>query len=161
MAQIQYNDDDATKALVSVLADSRWEAVALARGIEALKSGASIVEASRIAYDNGVPTLRRSKELLLDAQGKGFAEILTPRSRVGSAENPVTKLFPATITEERFLDLLEDLSQRFHLTIQDHRQSGHSLVDFSLTNGRNALPINVKNAGTTFRQALAVPVLTK
>lgn len=153
MGQLQYTDHEATKALVSVLADSRWEAVALARGVEALKGGASIAEAARMAFDSGLSTLKRSKELLLEAEGKGFAQILTPRSRIGSAENPVTKLFPATITEERFLDLLEDLSQRSHLTIQDHRQSGHSLVDFSLTDGTNTLPINVKNAGTAFRQA--------
>src|SRR5262249_42470378 len=75
-------------------------------------------------------------------------------TRTGSAENPITKLFPATITEQRFLDLLDKLlRERSTLTYTDERESGHKLTDFTLHEQGLKLPINIKNAGTRFAQA--------
>ena len=110
--------------------------------------------AARLMYERGPHSLRKSKELLTRSQTEGFTALLTKREKTGSAENPVTKLFPAAITEQRFIDLLDALtSARPGLTYADDRQTGHSLSDFTLCEGELRLPINIKNAGTPFRKA--------
>src|SRR5262249_22647462 len=81
--------------------------------------------------------------------------MLTPRSRTGSAENPVTKLFPAAVTEERFRELIGMLCEaRSSLTCRDERETGHTLVDFTITEGELQLPVNVKTASTAFAKAM-------
>ena len=76
------------------------------------------------------------------------------RSKTGSAENPITKLFPAAITEQRFLEQVDALrTKRGTVDYEDDRESGHTLIDFTLTEGALRLPINVKNAGTRFEKA--------
>lgn len=149
-----YSDHDAAKALTLVIGDSRWEAVALAHAFLALAEGLSEDEAARVARERGVPSLKESRQLLSRAQGEGFLALLKPRKKVGSAENPVTKLFPAAVTEERFLELTGDLCERRPLlSCQDERETGHSLVDFTISNHTESLPINVKTASTAFEKA--------
>jgi len=64
------------------------------------------------------------------------------------------KLFPATITEQRFVELLNQLaSARGSVTYSDERESEHSFVDFTVREGSEELPINIKNAGTRFLRA--------
>lgn len=76
---------------------------------------------------------------------------LEPRTKTGSAENPITKLFPAAITEQRFIEKLDNLlCQRSTVDYEDDRESGHTLIDFTLTEGKSRLPVNVKNAETRF-----------
>lgn len=105
-------------------------------------------------YDRGPHTLRRSRSLVQEIREKGFLYLLPERKRIGSAENPITKLFPSTITEQRFLEALDNLcSDVKGLTYTDERESGHTLVDFTLHQDGNSLPINVKNAGTKFERA--------
>jgi hypothetical protein len=149
-----YSDDDAAKALTSVIGDSRWEAVALAHGFLALLEGQAEEQSARVARERGVPSLKESRELLGRCRREGFLASLKPRTRVGSAENPVTKLFPAAVTEERFLELAGDLCERHpSLSCEDERETGHSLMDFTLQNGTESLPINVKTASTPFQKA--------
>jgi len=149
-----YSDLDATKALISVVGESRWEAVALAHAWLALAEGGSEDEAARVARERGVPSLKEGRELLSRARAEGFLVVLKPRKKVGSAENPVTKLFPAAVTEERFLELAGDLCERCPgLSCQDERETGHSLVDFTIMKDAESLPINVKTASTAFEKA--------
>ena len=122
-----YSDLDAAKALISVVGESRWEAVALAHAWLALAEGGSEDGAARVARERGVPSLKEGRELLSRARAEGFLAVLKPRKKVGSAENPVTKLFPAAVTEERFLELAGDLCERCPgLSCQDERETGHS-----------------------------------
>jgi hypothetical protein len=82
------------------------------------------------------------------------SEFLDPRQRTGSAANPVTKLFPAAITERQFLDQIERLTDaRASVTYRDDRFGSHSLLDFTIVDDDFELPINVKNAGTRFENA--------
>jgi hypothetical protein len=149
-----YSDIDAATALTAVLGESRWEVVALAHGFLSLAAGRSLEQAARLARERGVPSLREAQELLSRASGQGFLAVLKPRTRIGSAENPVTKLFPAAVTEERFLELAAELCDRCRgLSYRDERETGHSLVDFTILNGRESLPINVKTASTAFEKA--------
>lgn len=149
-----YSDHDAAKALISVIGDSRWEVVALAHAFLALAAGSSEDQAARVARERGVPSLKESRLLLSRARGEGFLALLKPRKKVGSAENPVTKLFPAAVTEERFLELAGDLCERRPLlSCQDERETGHSLVDFTISSDTESLPINVKTASTAFEKA--------
>lgn len=151
---LTYSDLDAARALTRVIGESRWEAVALAHAILALSGGADEQEASRVARERGVPTLRESRQLLGRFRQEGFLALLTPRRRLGSAENPVTKLFPAAVTEERFLELAVNLCERrATIDCRDVRETGHSLVDFTIQNGQAALPVNVKTASTPFEKA--------
>ncbi len=144
-----YSDHDAARALTSVIGDSRWEAVALAHGFLALLEGQPEEQAARVARERGVPSLKESRELLSRCRSQGFLASLKPRKKVGSAENPVTKLFPAAVTEERFLELAGDLcDRRTSLSCEDERETGHLLVDFTIRNGAESLPINVKTAST-------------
>jgi len=151
---LSYSDEDAARALTAVIGDSRWEAVALAHGFLALLSGETEEEAARVARERGVPSLKESRQLLRRCREEGFLTLLKRRRKVGSAENPVTKLFPAAVTEERFLELAECLCERrFSLACEDERETGHSLVDFTIRNGADSLPINVKTASTPFEKA--------
>jgi hypothetical protein len=145
---------DAARALVSVFNNSPWEAVALAHGYLSLRNGATEDVAARAAYDMGAPTLTASRQLLRRALDEGFLSVLQRRDRTGSAENPVTKLFPAAITEQRFLEAIDQVcASRAGLGYSDDRQAGHSLRDFTFREEALELPINVKNAGTRFERA--------
>jgi len=75
----------------------------------------------------------------------------------GSAENPITKMFPAAVTERQFLDQLVGLREaRAGVDYRDERFTGHTLVDFTILEGEFELPINVKNAGTRFENAASL-----
>lgn len=149
------SDHELASALIDVLGTSRWEAVALSRGFRALNAGTDPATAARLVYENSNLTLKRSREIVAEMPIKGLRAFFAPRRRTGSAENPVTKLLPATVTEARFAELLDGLSDQGHaLSYEDHREA-RSLVDFSLrdTHTGCSIPINVKNAGTPFEQA--------
>lgn len=146
-------DKQVAEALAQVIGATPWEAVTFAHGYLAMLGGASLNDAARLMYDRGPQTLKRSKELLGEVTTKGFVALLTPRAKTGSAANPITKLFPAVITEHRFLELLDDLhTTRPSVTYTDER-GARSLIDFTLHEGELDLPINIKNAGTPFRKA--------
>lgn len=153
-ASAAYSDLDAARALTAVVGESRWAVVALAHGFLALAAARPEEEATRLARERGVPSLKEARELLTRARDQGFLAVLKPRTRIGSAENPVTKLFPAAVTEERFLELAAELCDRCTgLSCRDERETGHSLVDFTILNGAESLPINVKTASTAFEKA--------
>ncbi len=119
-----------------------------------MREGKTDQEVAREMYERGPHTLKRFTALVPDLRKRGFLHLLEKRSVAGSAENPITKLFPATITEQRFLDSLDSLcSEVSGLAYTDERESGHSLVDFMLRHDDNAVPVNVKNAGTRFERA--------
>lgn len=142
------------ESVARVLPDSRWIGACLARAQTALSGGALPEDVARTLYDQGILTLKRSKEVVEGLRTRDFTEFLDPRQKVGSAENPVTKLFPAAVTERQFLDEMDRLrDQRKSVDYQDERFSGHSLVDFNLIEGDQVLPVNVKNAGTRFENA--------
>ena len=152
----QITDNDAAAALVNVVGDTRWEAVTFARGFIAKQGGQPRDEAAKGMFDRGPQTLKKSKELLEALGTKRIIEQLTPRKKIGSAENPITKLFPAAITEQRFLELLDELTtSRPSVTYMDNREA-RSLVDFTLAESGLELPINVKNAGTKFKKAASL-----
>lgn len=147
------NDDDAAQALVNVLGDTRWELVSFAHGFVAQRGGKTLDEAARDMYERGPQSLTKSKALLAGVATKGFVGQLTPRERTGSTENPITKLFPAAITEQRFVEQLDDLTTaRPGISYSDNRDA-RSLVDFTLTESGLELPFNIKNAGTKFENA--------
>jgi hypothetical protein len=87
-------------------------------------------------------------------RGGNFTSLIPFRERTGSAENPITKPFPARITEERFLETLDELhATRSSIDYSDDRDTGHTLKDFTLCEHGLELPINIKNAGTRFERA--------
>jgi DNA (cytosine-5)-methyltransferase 1 len=143
------------QAVLEVIGDSRWEAVAFAKAyLDVTTQGVDDEAAARSLCDKGVRTLKTSREIIPVARKHGFLQLLQPREKTGSAENPITKLFPACITEQRFLEHLDDLkAQRAGLDYREDRGSGHSLRDFTLWENDVELPINVKNAGTRFEHA--------
>src|SRR5437016_5073060 len=146
MENLPFSDDEAATALVGLIGSSRWDAVAIAHGYLALQQGATETEAARVIYTHGKLTLKRSRELIQQVEDEGFLGLLLPRQRIGSAENPITKLFPATVTEQRFLELLDELTGvRSTITYQDERESSHTLTDFTVFEYEYALPINIKN----------------
>lgn len=150
----KYSDLEAATALTTVVPHSRWVAVAIAHAVVALTKGATEDEAARIARECGVSTLKESRDLVRRYGTEGFLRLLEPRKKLGSAENPVTKLFPATVTEERFLELASPLCERMAgMDLEDDRETGHSLVDFTIQKSNYALPINVKSASTRFEKA--------
>lgn len=156
MSRTSFSDREAAEALVNVIGESRWEVVAVAHGYLAALNGTDVGQAARLVRERGPGglTLTRSRELLRNAQEKGFLNALPPRKKIGSAENPITKLFPATITEERFLESLDELQEcRQAVSFEDAREVRHSLVDFTLNENGLELPINIKNAGTRFEQS--------
>lgn len=149
-----HKDVESATALVEVLGDTNWEAVGLARGFLRLVGGENLDAAAREAYDHGVSTIKSSRERLKLALSEGLVSVLKPRERTGSAENPVTKLFPATVIEQRFLDLADEICEKKPaLSYSDDRESGHVFTDFTLYEGDSELPINVKHAGTRFERA--------
>lgn len=150
-------DAAVARVLVTILADSRWEAVALARGYLALTEGGLSVDeaAATMRRQTGASmTLTAARRMALQLLQTGLLANLRLRERMGSAENPVTKLFPATLTEMRFSRLLERLSEsRPGIAVSDDRMSEHSLTDYTLVEGDIRVPVNVKNAGTRFERA--------
>lgn len=149
-----FRETEAARALVNVIGECRWKAVALAPGYLVLEAGGDAEEAARAVYEGEGATLRRSREFVEGMSSGGFLQFLEPRKRTGSAENPITKLFPGTVTEERFQELLDDLlDRRAGLAVCDEREVGHKLRDFSLEEGDAFLPINVKTASTRFERA--------
>jgi len=150
------DDEEAARALANVLGDCHWEAAALARAFLSLLQNGDPEGAARIAYETGPLSLKRSREILyaVRADGSGFTPYLNLRKKTGSAENAITKLFPATITEQRFLELLDELRDRQPgVQYRDDRESGHTLSDFTICEHDFELPINVKTAGTRFERA--------
>lgn len=148
------SDTAITQALVSVLGESKWAAVAVARGYLAVHQGASEEVAARLVFENGPQTLKRSRELVSGAKDTEFLSLLDRREKKGSAENPITKLFPARITEDRFAERLDELiDQRDGLDYRDDRGAGYTHLDFTVADGDLELPLNVKNAGTRYEKA--------
>src|SRR6266566_7594822 len=96
-----YNDEQAANALVKILGNSRWHAVAFAHGYLAMISGASDDTVAQIIRSHSDITLRSAKEFIQQSKEQGFLTLLQERDRKGSAENPITKLFPATVTAHR------------------------------------------------------------
>ena len=148
--------DDAAfaKAIVSVIGESKWEGVGLAKAFIALENRADNETAARAIYEAGPHSLKHSRELIPLIKRSGFISLLTAREKKGSAENPVTKLIPATVTEERFIEALDELKDhRRGLSYKDERQTDNKLIDFTIEENGQELPINVKNAGTRFERA--------
>ena len=149
-----FTDEQAARALVQILAASSWEAVAVAHGYLAILNGKTDEEAARLIYDHKQITLKKCREIVGQLKARGFLACLRTREKLGSAENPVTKLFPAAITERRFIELIDTLHDaRSGVSWNDDRQEGHTLTDFTLNEEKDSLPINIKNAGTKFPQA--------
>jgi hypothetical protein len=142
------------KCIVKVLPDSRWIGACLARASIALEQGQAADDVARTLYDTSALTLKKSKEAVAVLKKKPFQTLLQSREKTGSAENPVTKLFPAAITERQFLEELDRLSEeRPSVSYRDERFGSHSLVDFTILEDGLELPVNVKNAGTRFENA--------
>lgn len=157
MTSDRVNDRKAAEALTHCVGETSWEAAALAFAYLKLLDGATDEDAAREAHGRGRMTLKRARELAGRMRKDGFEAALTPRERTGSAENPITKLFPATITEQRFAERLDSLcTSRNTLRYSDDRASGHTLTDFTLQEDERRLPVNIKNAGTRFERALAL-----
>jgi hypothetical protein len=141
-------------SIVKVLPDSRWIGACLGRAQAALQTGRDAESVARELYECGSLTLTRSRECVDKLKTTPFTELLEKRKRTGSAENPVTKLFPAAVTERQFLDRLDNLrAVRPAIDYRDERFRGHTLVDFALLEDERELPVNVKNAGTRFENA--------
>lgn len=152
------NDSDtyAAKALAAILGTSRWVAVGMAKGYLAIRDGATEQDAADIVRRQvgGSITRKLCLSYVHEMRTKGFLNTLVPREKLGSAENPVTKLFPARITEQRFIQDIEKLQDaRPGLSYRDDREGDHTLVDFILCEDGAELPINIKNAGTRFERA--------
>jgi hypothetical protein len=142
-------------ALLEVLGPSRWEVVALARAYISWKNHEANPE--RQLFETGPFTLRRSKELINQFGRRPLIAAFRLRERIGSAENPITKLFPAAFAEQLFVEELDSLKASCSgLEYSDDRYSGYQFVDFTLKEGADSLPINVKNAGTRFLNAEAL-----
>ena len=142
------------QSITRVLPDSRWIGACLGRAQVALRQGRTADSVIRELYEGSSLTLTRSREIVEKLRSEDFTDLLEPRKKTGSAENPVTKLFPAAITERQFLDELDWLREvRPSIDYRDERFSRHSLVDFTILENDLELPINVKNAGTRFENA--------
>jgi len=151
---MNYSDDQAANAVLTVLGNSRWDAVGIASGFVSLRNGLPNEEAARAIFSRGSQTLRKSREIVGRMPATGYLSQLTTRELRGAAADPVPKLFPGRITEERFLELLDDLKgRRKGFDYRDSRGSEHGLDDFTLTEGTYELPVNVKVASTRFERA--------
>jgi len=149
-----YSNEEAIRALVTIFGDNKWEVAALANGYTAFKNGKDLKSAAKIAHKMGNLKIKDCSEKIEKAFNGSFLEQLPVRKNIGSAENPITKLIPATISEERFLKLIENIiKKRPSITYSDERESKHTLSDFTLFEGKYELPINIKNAGTRFEKA--------
>lgn len=143
------------ESIANVLPESRWIGACLAKAQVALKQGKDAESVARGLYESGSLTLTRSRESVARLRNEDFTALLEQRTRTGSAENPVTKLFPAAVTERQFLDALDKLRAiRPCIDYTDKRFSGHTSVDFTLSENDIELPVNVKNAGTRFKNAM-------
>ena len=138
-----------------MLPDSRWQPAAIAAHLLRVRNAKD----KTVVIQSLAETLKISKkyagELLASSAKNGVLADLPQRVRVGSAENAVTKLFPAAVTERHFQDLLERLvSQNAEISYTDVRSS-RNYADFIIQSrqGVGRIPVNVKNAGTPFRQA--------
>lgn len=151
-------ESDIARAITSVLAGSTWQGHSLAVAYTSactVKEDTDFEKVARKLYESGAYSLKKSRELVPALKSKGFMHLLKERERRGSAENPITKLFPAAITEQRFIDELDSLREaRVSVDYTDERKSGHTLIDFTLVEGDLRLPVNVKNAGTRFENAM-------
>jgi len=94
-----------------VLKDSRWIGVHLARAYLEVCRGTNPEAVARQLYKSGSITLTKAKQILPKFKSSGFRQFIPKREKLGSAENPVTKLFPAAITEQRFLAECDSLQQ--------------------------------------------------
>ena len=142
------------ESISKVLPDSRWIGACLARAKKSIMEGRSQDDVVRKLYDEGAFTLKKAREVVEGLKTGDFTSYIERRERVGSAENPVTKLFPAAITEMQFLVEMDQLrEERPSIDYQDERFNGHTLIDFNLTEDDLVLPVNVKNAGTRFENA--------
>lgn len=140
-----------------ILGNSRWVGAQIAKAQVALRAGADKEATARALYEGGTLTLRRSREIVANLRDADYESFLEERKRTGSAENPITKMFPAAVTERQFLDQLDALREtRPQITYRDERFAGHTLVDFTILEGDLEFPINVKNAGTRFQNAAAL-----
>ena len=147
-------EKDDAEALVNVLSQSTWLGVVLAKAYLALTEGADEETVARQLYSSGSFTLRKARELTPKIKADGFGSLIPIRERTGSSENPITKLFPAAVTEQIFLSNVDSLrDSKPTIDYEDQRFAGHTLVDFNLKEGQIDLPINVKNAGTRFENA--------
>ncbi len=137
-----------------ILGESRWIGAQVAKAQVALRAGADKEATARTLYESSSLTLARSREIVETLRDADFESFLEERRRTGSAENPITKLFPAAVTERQFLDQLDQLrADRPRVNYRDERFTGHTLVDFTIVEGDLELPVNVKNAGTRFENA--------
>jgi len=152
---MSFSEIQAAQAILAVLPDSRWIGAGLAQAYIWINSNdRSSDDVARYLYDLGCFSLTKAREIVPTLMEDGFLCRIKERTKRGSAENPITKMFPAAITEQRFLEQVDDLrSQRATVDYEDDRESGHTLVDFTLAEGDLRLPINVKNAGTRFENA--------
>ncbi|MHB8793178.1 MAG: hypothetical protein ACYC6O_07550 [Thermoleophilia bacterium] len=150
------DEKSTAEAIVKVVPESRWIGFSLARAFLKKVGGETDDEAiARELYEANAFTLTKAREIVPKLPEQGFIAFLPERKRRGSAENPITKLFPAAITEQRFILDLDNLRRlRPSLDYEDDRHAGHTLIDFTLTENGLRLPINVKNAGTRFENAL-------
>jgi hypothetical protein len=140
--------------VADILGESRWVGAQIAKAQVALRGGADKEATARKLYESSSLTLKRSREIVENLRDQDFENFLEPRKRTGSAENPITKMFPAAVTERQFLDQLDGLQDaRPGVTYRDERFTGHTLVDFTIVEDGMELPINVKNAGTRFENA--------
>lgn len=143
--------------VAKILGDSRWVGAQIAKAQAALRQGADQESTARTLYESSSLSLAKSKEIIADLRDAEYESFLEPRKRTGSAENPITKMFPAAVTERQFLDQLDELRRaRPSIDYRDERFRGHSLVDFTILEGKKELPINVKNAGTRFENAASL-----
>jgi hypothetical protein len=143
--------------VASILGDSRWVGAQIAKAQVALRAGGDKESTARTLYEGSSLSLTRSREIVEGLRDAEYESYLEPRKKTGSAENPITKMFPAAVTERQFLDQLDSLrSDRPTIDYRDERFTGHTLVDFSILEGELELPINVKNAGTRFENAASL-----
>jgi len=137
-----------------ILGESRWIGAQIAKAQVALRAGADTEATARTLYESSSLSLARSREIVETLRDADFESFLEERRRTGSAENPITKMFPAAVTERQFLDQLDQLrAARPPANYRDERFTGHTLVDFTIVEGGLELPVNVKNAGTRFENA--------
>lgn len=156
------DDRQVAQSLLDVLGDSTWDAVGLARAFIAVRNGSSTTDVAAVIYKSTSFSRRELTRLLTDAETLGFTKVLPERTKLGSAENPITKLFPAAITEQRFKLVAEDFiataknSRKEFECVDDRAEHGYS--DFTIREVATGLklPINIKNAGTLFRNAASL-----
>lgn len=143
--------------ITRILGDSRWVGAQIAKAQVALRDGADKEATARTLYESSSLSLKRSREIVENLRDVEFESFLEKRTRIGSAENPITKMFPAAVTERQFLDQLDHLREtRPSVNYRDERFTGHTLVDFTILENDIAVPVNVKNAGTRFENAASL-----